>query len=562
MKRALVLIAITIGDLAAQVQLLPLVPGPQQQTGNFSGIQGPAQQTGQASIEGTVVDALTHEPVKKASVNLNGLLSLIAVTDASGHFAFRQLPAGQYMLQAQSIRYPMEQLGLEPARQTSITIGGEEQKRDVTLSLTPGATVRGRILDEEGSPIQQCNVSVMRKTTTDNGTEMVYAGGGGQSDENGEYRIVNLPAGKYYVMANCPQAIPLPHAFIRRGSEIDLPSLVYLNLFYPGTADPTSAARVEAQPGGLVAGIDFHMMPASGVTIRGRVQPLSPDRNLQVFLQPIDPLRRNFLRQGAGANPSTGEFRIANVQPGSYELVAMTRGGNRPYFAKAPVEVGSSAPGPIELLLAPASQITGTLMIEGDAKTVPDAGSASVVLMPTANQPIFGPPPRVQVKNDGTFVFESVFPGRWRVQLNGPGYLKSLSLGDQEISGDEVEITGASRLKIVMDTKYVPVTVSVSPPLASPGSLTAVAWTEASSFRQNFGFDSQGNANFSLPPGRYHLCGLVTTQPWMVLQNRAFRKALESHCETVDIVEGAQSKVRISAISSEELKRIADSIDE
>ena len=44
MKAALVLIALTIGDLAAQVQLLPLVPGPQQQTGNFSAIPGPAQQ--------------------------------------------------------------------------------------------------------------------------------------------------------------------------------------------------------------------------------------------------------------------------------------------------------------------------------------------------------------------------------------------------------------------------------------------------------------------------------------------------------------------------------------
>ena len=561
MKAALVLLAVTFGNLAAQGQLLPLAPGPQQQ--NYSAIQGPPQQqTGQASIEGTVVDALTHEPVKKASVNLNGRLSLMAVTDASGHFAFRQLPAGQYMLQAQSIRYPAEQLGLELARQTSITIGGDEQKRDVTLSLTPGATVRGRILDEEGSPIQQCNVSVMRKTTTDNGMELVYANGGAQSDENGEYRIVNLSAGKYYVMANCPQGIPLPHAFVRRGSEIDLPRLVYRNLFYPGTADPTGAARVEAQPGGLVAGIDFHMTPASGFTIRGRVQPLSPDRNLQVFLQPTDPLRRTFLRQGAGANPLTGEFRIANVQPGSYELVAMTPSGNPSYFAKAPVEVGASAPDPIELLLAPGSQIAGTLVIESDAKPVPEAGSVYVVLMPIASQPMSGPPPRVQVKNDGTFVIESVFPGRWRVQLNGPGYLKSLALGDQEISGDEVEITGASRLKIVMGTKYVPVAVSVSPPPASPGGLTAVAWTDASSFQQNFVFDSQGNANFSVPPGRYHLCALLTAQPWTVLQNRAFRKALESHCETVDIVQGGQPKVQISAISSEELKRIADSIDE
>lgn len=555
MKAALVLIAVTISRLTAQDRLLNLQPGPLQQPGS-------------ASIEGTVVDSLTHEPVKKASVMLNGRLGLTAVTDASGHFAFRQLPAGQYMLQAQSSRYPMGQFGLEMAHQASITVAGDEQKRDVTLPLTPGASIRGRILDEEGSPMQQCNASVMRKVTTDNGNELVNAGGGAQSDENGEYRIANLPAGKYYVMANCPQGIPLPHAFIRRGSETDLPRLVYRNIFYPGTADPTGAARVEAQPGGLVAGIDFHMVPASGVTIRGRVQPLSPDRNLQVFLQPTDPLRRTFGRQGAGANPSTGEFRIANVQPGSYELVAFSNSqpipsavmaGNASYFAKVPVEVGASPPDPIELLLAPGVQISGTLAIDGDDKQQPHPNPIRVNLSPTGNEAIFGPPPQAEVKTDGAFVFESVTPGRWRVQLNGPGYLKSLTLGDQEISGDEVELTAPAKLKLVMGTKYIQVDVSASPSSASPGSLTGVVWAEGSSIHQNFAFDSQG---FNVPPGRYHVCGFTAAQPWMAMQNRALSKALESHCATVDVLEGGPQKLEITPIPSEELKRIIDSLDE
>jgi hypothetical protein len=390
----------------------------------------------------------------------------------------------------------------------------------------------------------------------------VNASGGAQSDENGEYRIANLPAGKYYVMANCPQGIPLPHAFIRRGSGDNVPMLDYRSLFYPGTPDPTGAARVEAQPGGLLAGIDFHMVPASGVTVRGRVQPLSPDRNLQVFLQPTDPLRRNFGRRGARINSSTGEFQIPNVQPGSYELVAMTPGGGNPaYFAKAPVEVGASPPGPIELLLAPGSQISGSLVIEGDDKQLPHPNPIRVNLNPT-DPARLGPAPQAEVKSDGTFVFESVIPGRWRINVSGPGYVKSLALGDQEVSGDEVEITAAAQLKVVMGTKYVQVGVSVSLPPASAGRLTAIAWTDASSIQQNFPIDSQGNANFSVPPGRYHVCALAAAQPWMVLQNRAFRKALESHCETVDVAEGGQPKVQISAISSEELKRIADGLDE
>jgi hypothetical protein len=559
MKPAL-LIAVTITGLMAQVQVRPSTPAPVPQVGPFT---SPApQETGTASIEGSVVDALTHEPILKASVMLNGRISLTAVTDASGQFAFRRLPAGQYFVQAQNNRYPVGRGGGELTRQTSVTIAGDEQKRDVTLSLTPGASVRGRILDEEGNPMPHCNISAMQRNTTDNGQGMVFAGGGTQSDDNGEYRISNLPAGKYYLMANCPQSIPMPHAFIRRGAAANLPMLVYAPLFYPGTADPSGAARVEAQAGGLLAGIDFRMMPATGVTVRGRVRPSSFDGFLQVSLEPNDPLRRGFGGRGTRTNPSTGEFQIPNVQPGSYELIAGGTAGNQSYFAKIPVAVGASAPDPIELQLSPGSQITGTLVIEGDAKQPPNPSPMHVMLNPAGNQPMFRPPPQGEVKSDGTFVLESVIPGHWYVQLNGPGYVKSVTLGDREISGDEIEITAAAApLKIVVGTKYTQLAVSASPPPAGAGPLTGVAWAATSSIQQNFGLDSQGMGNLSVPPGRYHVCGLVA-QPWMVMQNRALRKALESRCETVDVLEGGPQKVQISLISSEELKRIVDSLDE
>ena len=551
MRAALVLLAVSIAGLRAQVQPFRGPPPPQQ------------EQTGKASIEGSVVDALTHEPVKKASVMLNGRVGLTAVTDASGHFAFRQLPAGQYSVQAQSERYPVGRLGFEFTRQTSVSVAGEEQKRDVTLSLTPGASVRGRILDEEGSPMPQCAVSAMQRTTTERGNGLVNAGGGAQSDENGDYRIVNLPAGKYYLMANCPQSIPLPHAFVRRGSAVDLPRLAYRNLFYPGTSDPTSAARVEAQPGGILAGFDFRMVPASGVTIRGRIRPSSFEGNSQVDLQPSDPLRRWLGQLGGRVNPSTGEFQFPNVQPGSYELEAFGMAGKQSHFARVPVEVGTSAPDPVELLMSPGAQISGTLVIEVDDKQPPNPNPVRIMLNPLGSQVFFGPSPQAEVKSGGTFVFDSLLPGRWRVQLGGPGYVKSVAVGDQETAGDEIEISAsAASLKIVISTKFAQLAVSASPLPLGPGSLTGVAWSATSQMQQNFGFDSQGAATLSVPPGRYHVCGFAAAQPWQALQNRELRKALESHCETVDLSEGGPQKVQISAIPSEELKRIIDGLDE
>jgi len=116
--------------------------------------------------------------------------------------------------------------------------------------------------------------------------------------------------------------------------------------------------------------------------------------------------------------------------------------------------VGPSAPDPIELVLTPGDKIAGTLVIEVDAKQPPNPNPRHVMLNPAGN-PIFGAPPQAEVKSDSTFIFDSVLPGRWRVEVDGPGYVKSVALGDKEVSGDEIEITvTGGPLRIVMGTKF------------------------------------------------------------------------------------------------------------
>lgn len=259
MKPVLFLFSALIG-LTAQVRL----PG--------NRLPSPAVQIGEGAIEGSVVDAVTREPVKKASVNLNGSPNLSAVTDTSGRFAFRKLPAGRYVIQAQSERHPPRPNGIEMDRQVTVTLSAGEQKRDLALLLTPGGTLRGRIVDEEGTPMQPCQVTTMQ--FRDMGFGRTLAGGGsfGQSDSDGEYRLSNVPAGRYYVSARCGQTIPLPHALMRQDS-LDRPMLTYPARFYPGTPDVSGAAKIEVLPGADVAGIDFRMSPSTGVRVRGRAGP-------------------------------------------------------------------------------------------------------------------------------------------------------------------------------------------------------------------------------------------------------------------------------------------------
>jgi hypothetical protein len=527
----------------------------------------PADQTGKGSIEGNVLDAATHEPIKKASVMLNGRTSLTAITDATGHFAFRALPPGRYMIQAHSEKYPAPEASVEVEPQSVIALAADEQRRDVSLTLIPGASVRGRIVDDEGNPMPRCTVTPMRFHDTDMGRTLDTFGSA-QSDDRGEYRISNISRGKYYIMARCFQSVQLPHAFVRRGSTVDLPVLTYQPQFYPGAPDPTGASRVEASPNANIAGIDFHMSPSTGVTVRGHVGPATPDRPLQIALQPKDPIRRQWQGQGPRFNPSTGEFQIPNVVPGSYELIATGSGDSNTYFAKVPVEVGTAPLEPIEVALAPAPAISGTISIEGDVK-VP-MNNLRVMVQPLDRRPLMRPPPQAEVQSDGTFTLNSVVPGHWRLVVNGapgPGYLKSVTRGDQEVSPIDLEIgpSAAGPLKIVVGTKFAQIDATISTPPSGVEQLFAIFWPANGdpTFRQNLAVNPQGPTTLrNIPPGRYFGCAVAVSQPWALMQNRALLKALESTCEALDIVEGGRTSVQLRFISAQDLKRLVEKLEE
>jgi hypothetical protein len=552
MKPAILFVPFLWISLIAQVQFYP-AQRPPLPTQN---------QTGKASIEGSVIDAITHEPVKKATIMLNGQVGLSAVTDASGHFAFRQLPAGQYTIQATSEKYPFSQFSFELRQFLSISLAADEQKQDISVSLTPGASVRGRIVDEEGNPMSGCNVAAMQFRDMGMGRSLQQSSSS-QIDEKGEYRISNLPSGKYYIQARCFKTIPLPHAFVRRASIMDVPRLTYAPLFYPAAADPVSAAKVQASPGADISGVDFRMVPARGVTVRGHAGP-SADRNIQLSLTPKDPTLREFRTQGARVNSSTGEFQIQNVLPGSYDLVATATDEGRSYFAKVSVEVGDVPLDPIDLTLAVAPTVSGTISIEGDTK-VP-MNNMHVMLNPLEFRAMMVPPPQAEVQSDGTFLVNSVMPGRWRLNVNGmPGYVKSVQQGDQEVSPWDLEIgSSPSQLKILVGAKYAKVEATLSASTEGAGQIGGILWAANGdpNFRQNFSINTQNSSTLQVPPGKYHVCAFAAVQPGMLMQNGALRKALESHCETVEAPEGGKTQVQVPVIPAADLQQMLEKIEE
>jgi hypothetical protein len=552
MKPALILIPLLSISLAAQVQFSPAQRFPLP----------PQDQTGKASIEGSVLDAITHEPVKKVMVALNGRMGLFAVTDASGHFAFRQLPAGQYNIFVNSEKYPPVQGSIELDRQLTISVTAEEQKQDVNFSLIPGGSVRGRIVDEDGNPMPRCNVTTLQFRDTGMGRNRQQSGSS-QSDDKGEYRISNVPRGKYYIEAQCNQSVPLPHAFVRRTSLMDVPTLTYAPLFYPGAADPTSAAKVEVSPAADVSGIDFRMAPARGITVRGHVGS-AVGRNVLVTLRSKDLTNADWQRRGAPVNQSTGEFQIRNILPGSYELVAFTPGDGRSDYASASVEVGAAPLDPIDLTLTPAPAVSGSISIQGDTKI--QLNSVRVMMNPSDVRQMIAPPPQAEVQSDGTFTFNSVLPGRWRLNMSVPGgYVKSVKQGDQDVPPWDLEIGSSPvQMKVVIGTKFAQIDATLAAGPAGTEPASAIIWSANGDpqFQRNMGLNQQGRSRISVPPGKYRACAFALVQTGALMQNRALRKAVESHCETVEATEEGVTQVQLPLIPAADLKQLLDKIEE
>lgn len=559
MKAAILLVSTL--NLAAQVV------GPITPSRSPSEAQTP---TGKGSIEGTVVDLLTGQPIRKAAVTLNGRrIGLNAVTDTSGHFAFRLLPAGQYTIRASNENYPEQRAG---RTQLALSVGEDEQKQEVKLELVPGGIVSGRVADEEDNPMRGCFMSAMQSRETDAGP-MPRMMGSGQSDDKGEYRITRLPRGKYYITARCNQNVPLPHAFVLRSAQSDLPSLVYPVRFYPGGLDLGAAARVAVSSGANVPGIDFKMSPGTGFNIRGHAAGVPSGGIGRIMLEPRDPSTRRWQapwqRSLARVNQQTGEFEIRNVLPGSYDLVASSSIENRLYFARVPVEVGATKPEPINLALTEAPSVSGTVSVDGNAQAPMNGFRLS--LSPVDQNAMIGQSRQADIQSDGGFSFNSVMPGHWQLALRsgaalstGGAYLKSVTLGDQEVSAKDVEIVGAFpvSLKIVLGVKFGQIDATISDPVSNGERASIVLWLAGDpSASQSFSFNGQSQQIRNLRPGKYYGCAVAGGQPGFLLEY-GVRKELESRCETVEVGEGQHATLEMPLISSTELERIIEKLDQ
>jgi hypothetical protein len=468
------------------------------------------------SVSGVVLDTVTHQPIRKATVHFDPLgggmgagatipVSKSTVTDAAGSFTLANVDPGKYSVTAQHANY-LDGRGLGASKTVEIKAG--ENAASINVELIPGASISGHVVDEDGDPMNGCGVLATPQSVNGRGGRFNNAS---VSPEDGSFRIYGMPPGKYILRANCRQPAFQPRPF-SAGPELP-PSAAYPAQFYPAVADLKSAQPVEIFPGSEKTGIEFRMRPAPVTQINGvftsgidsAIRPL-----LNVHMIPFEDHSPWSGATNAVLDRERPTFQFPQVFPGSYALAAFAfpnGGPDNAVGAFQRVDV-KNTPVEVALELHPAMKIQGTIEIEGAANSAPGTqpltpNQCSVEL--NSEYQIGSPSARSQAAADGTFVLVQVLPGLWRLRVNAPNaFLKAAWLGTTEVTKSVIDLTSgsAAALKLLMSTNTA--TLRGTGP---PGEMIfALNQEDVANGSNGTIVDQNGQFNFPhLAPGSYRI---------------------------------------------------------
>jgi len=415
-----------------------------------------------ATVDGTVSNKLTGAAVKGAHIiyvrtgaDASQPSPISSDTDAAGHFSL-QLAPGSYRLWVERNGYARQTYGaLSPAGEGSVvTLAPGQQMHGVAFRVVPLGAMAGRVLDEDGEPIQGVGIQVLRFNYAQ-GRRQLISVAGTSSNDRGEYRVFGLPAGRYRLLASLPNGpISRPIETAALVPEVQDP---YSPLYYPGVSDVDSASPVSLAEGGELADMDFHLRKVRATTVRGRlVSPIDrlSSSQLQVVLAHNESGVASYIDRLSGVvDTNTGRFEIRGVAPGSYLIVASQLYSARPLGGRIPIEISpANVPEPVTLPLSPAFDMLGVVEVEGAPRgNVPNI----IVRLQPAEGLALGPQPWSKVAADGSIRLSGVTSGLWKVVLDSLPqdlWVKAESFAGNEIPAGEMTVNESTRgqLRIVL----------------------------------------------------------------------------------------------------------------
>ena len=409
-------------------------------------------------LTGLVVDAQSGQPIVRAHVKISFYqpnqqgLEVTLLSDTDGSFRVTNIPEGGYQVSCEKAGYLPSTLGMSPMASRD-----GKPADSMVLRLTAQAAIEGTVLDDQGAPVENTFIQLVRQQVV-NGRRQFHVAAGGGTDETGYFRLFGLQAGRYYIGIT-------PHVNDVRRAK----SMAYAPLYYPNTTEIAAA-----QPFDLKAGDEQQIRirlpePVPAHEIRGAVATAGTYVNVTLTRQPAS---QSPLPPSGETNwdAKTRTFRVSHVTPGMYLLTAGVQDGKNWLQASTMVTVGNADVGGIRLEPVDTG-VDGTVRVEENA----GQGRQVFYIMLQSQGSSNG----AQVDADGKFHAVNLQPDTYRVvpQISGPQCVRSILQGGRDVrDGLVVGAEGATApIEIVLTTHCgsVEATLAPSDP-GPPANLTAV----------------------------------------------------------------------------------------
>jgi hypothetical protein len=428
-----------VGTFAIVLLLAPLLPC---QSANESGAASTH------SLSGTVLNAVTGEPVRRAMVQAapaNSSQMRSVLSDSEGRFQFSDLPESEVTVLAHKPGF-FSEADLNPSDFQPEIVHFVSDTTSVTLKLVPEATISGHVASVKGDPIEDTTVRIFREVIA-NGYRHWEAKQPATTEEDGQFRMVGVTPGRYLLEAgpNIPS--------VRAGRNQGVRKEGFGTTFYPGVPDMDAATPFVVAAGQQVTA-DFALKLEPLLKVSGSVIGFPAGAGVEI----------QFVTKSGEVIPSpidldaqTGKFHGA-ILGGSYVLQARgSDSSGRLSATDLPIVVNSDVDG-IRLALGPSVGVQVNVELrpspnsaEGVAVANSSAGkeiAASAVRLISMDTRIDNVEYQAEKNQDGTLVFRNLLPGRFALDVStiAPWYVNSARSGAIDLLREEVTISSTRRL--------------------------------------------------------------------------------------------------------------------
>jgi hypothetical protein len=409
-------------------------------------------------------------------------------------------------------------------------------------AVIPNGSIEGVLQQENGDPIEGAEVRAVSSIYLAKEWR-VQAFGLAFSGKDGSYKLANVRPGSYRIEALYPD--------YRAGKE----GQGFATTYYPGATSRSSGLPVEVFPARTTSRIDFRLLPAKTLHVRGRVTGATGQGQARIFVRPCEPGPASS-NVGARADVQPdGSFDVPGLLPGVHCVAAQEMGTSQTHFyATQTVTLIDRDVDTVQLTATPPLEVSGRVELEEGAKlTMP----STLYLFAVGGAVVY--PIRAEIDpKTGAFVLSGMLTEQYRLELNiGRGtYIQSIRYGPHDLTNTAISTGGETHsLTIRLAAPRARLEGRILDPPSPVASITVVAAPddERKSRADLIQTTRSTNDTFrfsALPPGRYRAYAFLTSDADLA-QSPGFLALIPA--SSVTVTDGVEKTFDVRMVNARDL---------